>query len=198
MKRIFTNSEEIILASGSPRRQAYLTEMGLFFRVVPAFIEEKRTLSETPVHYIERLAAEKALCVAEQYPDSWIVAADTVVCQDDMLLEKPVDKGAAVKMLMILSGREHIVRTSLCLHNSNQSVTKIRSVSTRVAFWDFTENMAKSYVESGEPMDKAGSYGIQGIGACLVREIHGSYSNVVGLPLCEFVEMLSQCKLIKK
>jgi len=197
MKRIFTNSEDIVLASGSPRRQAYFTEMGLFFRVVPASIEEKCTSGETPVHYIERLAAEKALCVAGQFPDYWIVAADTVVCLGDILLEKPADEDAAVKMLMALSGREHIVRTSLCLHISNRSVTKIRSVSTRVLFWDYTEDVARSYVASGEPMDKAGSYGIQGKGAFLVREIHGSYSNVVGLPLCEFIEMLSQCKLIK-
>jgi len=196
MADIFSNTEKIILASGSPRRKAYLTEMGLSFRVVPASIEEKCALRETPVHYIRRLAQEKALCVAAKYPDCWIVSADTVVCLGNLLLEKPSDKEDAVKTLMSLSGHEHIVRTALCLHHSGKSVLKICSVNTRVIFWDFTKDVAKSYVDSGEPMDKAGSYGIQGMGAFLVREIHGSYSNVVGLPLYEFIEMLSQYKLI--
>ena len=196
MAGIFANTEEIVLASGSPRRQAYLTEMGLSFCVVPASIEEKCASGENPIQYIQRLAKEKALCVAAQYPESWIVAADTVVCLDDMLLEKPLDKEDAVKMLLTLSGREHIVRTALCLHNSEKLVSKICSVSTRVAFWDFTEDVARAYLDSGEPMDKAGSYGIQGQGAFLVRQIHGSYSNVVGLPLYEFIEMLTQCEII--
>jgi septum formation protein len=196
MAKIFSNTEKIILASGSPRRKAYLKEMGLSFRVVPASIEEKCALGEEPKHYIRRLAQEKALCVAAKYPDCWIVSADTVVCLGNLLLEKPLDKEDAVKTLMTLSGQEHTVRTALCLHHNEKSVVKIRAVSTRVIFWDYTEDVAKSYVDSGEPMDKAGSYGIQGKGAFLVREIHGSYSNVVGLPLCEFIEMLSQCKLI--
>jgi septum formation protein len=196
MADIFANTEKIVLASSSPRRKSYLMEMGLSFRVVPASIEEKCAFGEDQVHYIRRLAQEKALCVAARYPDSWVVAADTVVCLDMLLLEKPVDKKDAIQMLMSLSGREHIVRTALCLHNREQSVLEICSVSTRVVFWDFSRDVASSYVDSGEPMDKAGSYGVQGKGAFLVREIHGSYSNVVGLPLYEFIEMLNKYDLI--
>lgn len=198
MKRIFRNDKEIVLASASPRRQDYLAEMGLFFRVVPPGIDEKCALDEMPGQYIERLATEKALCVAKKYPDFWIVAADTVVCLGDTLLEKPADRKDAVKMLMTLSGREHQVRTCICLHNRSQSVIKTCSVSTRVRFWEFSEDIAHSYVASGESMDKAGSYGIQGKGTFLVREIQGSYSNVVGLPLYEFIEMLTKCNLINK
>ncbi len=196
MAAIFSNTEKIILASGSPRRRTYLKEMGLSFRAIPASIEEKCALGEDPKHYIRRLAQEKALCVAAKYPDCWIVSADTVVCLGNKLLEKPLDKEDAVRTLMSLSGQEHIVRTALCIYHSEKSVLKMCTVSTRVIFWDYTEDIAKSYVASGEPMDKAGSYGIQGRGAFLVREINGSYSNVVGLPLCEFIEMLGQCKLI--
>ena len=101
-------------------------------------------------------------------------------------------------MLLRLSGQEHVVKTSICLFNGERSVADIRSVSTRVVFWQYSENVARAYVQTGEPLDKAGSYGIQGKGGFLVREVHGSYSNVVGLPLCEFIEMLSHRKLISK
>ena len=196
MTRLFNSTEELILASGSPRRRAYLEDLGLRFRVMPADIEEIILPSESPGTYIERMAREKAENVAVKCYDSWIVAADTVVCFEDMVLEKPVDKSDAVEMLSRLSGKEHVVRTGVCLLNRNLSVCDICSASSRVIFWNFTEDVLKSYVQSGEPMDKAGSYGIQGKGAFLVREIHGSYSNIVGLPLYEFLDMLARHELI--
>jgi nucleoside triphosphate pyrophosphatase len=196
MSRLLTNGEKIILASGSPRRRAYFEDLGLSFTVSVANIEEKIFPGESPVSYIERLAYSKAGNVAEKNPKQWIVAADTVVCFEGMVLEKPVDEEDAISMLLRLSGQEHVVKTSICLLNREQSVADIRSVSTRVLFWKFPEDMARAYVETGEPLDKAGSYGIQGKGGSLVREIHGSYSNVVGLPLCEFIEMLSHRQLI--
>ncbi len=198
MSRLITNRETIILASGSPRRRAYLQDLGLSFSVSVAEVEEQISPHESPDAYIERLAYEKAGNVAEKNPKSWIVAADTVVCFESMVLEKPVSEEDAVVMLLQLSGHEHIVKTSVCLFNQERSVADIRSVSTRVLFWPFSENVARAYVQTGESLDKAGSYGIQGKGGCLVREIHGSYSNVVGLPLCEFVEMLSHRKLISQ
>ena len=198
MSQLFNSAEEIFLASGSPRRRAYFKDLGLFFRVIPPNIEERRFSTETPVAYIERLAREKAENVAEKYPGNWIVAADTVVCLENMVLEKPVNEAAAVEMLLCLSGREHTVRTAVCLHNKAQGVSGICSVSTVVVFWDVPEKVLRAYVQSGEPMDKAGSYGIQGKGAFLVREIHGSYSNVVGLPLCELIGMLNQYGLLGK
>ena len=198
MSQLFHTPEEIILASGSPRRHDYLRDLGLCFRVIPADIEEKLLATESPVAYIKRLARQKAEHVARNFPAHWVVAADTVVCFNDMVLEKPINKEDAVAMLLRLSGQEHVVRTAVCLHNKRQSVSELCVVSTRVVFWDFSEDVARSYVQSGEPMDKAGGYGIQGKGAFLVREIHGSYSNVVGLPLCEFIEMLSRYELIVK
>lgn len=189
-------AEEIILASGSPRRHAYFKDLGLSFRVVPADIEENKGPTETAVTYIERLAREKAQCVAEEYSKDWIVAADTVICLGDAVLEKPDDECAAVEMLLRLCGRKHTVRTAICLHNRAQGVSDICSVSTVVVFWDVPETMIRAYVQSGEPMDKAGSYGIQGKGAFLVQEIHGSYSNVVGLPLCECIGMLNRYGLL--
>ncbi len=196
MIRLFNSTEELILASGSPRRRAYLEDLGIVFRVIAADIEEIILPAESANTYVERMAREKAESVAETYSDCWIAAADTVVCFEDMVLEKPVDKNAAVEMLLRLSGKEHCVRTGVCLLNKNLSVCDICSVSSRVVFWNFTEDVVRSYVQSGEPMDKAGSYGIQGKGAFLVREIHGSYSNIVGLPLYEFIEMLARHKLI--
>jgi nucleoside triphosphate pyrophosphatase len=197
MSQLFNSVEEIVLASGSPRRHAYFKDLGLCFRVIPADIEEKKIPAETSVAYIERLAREKAESVAQKYPENWIVAADTVVCFEDMVLEKPDNEAAAVEMLLRLSGREHTVRTAVCLLNKAQGVSDICLVSTVVVFWNVTEAMVRAYVQTGEPMDKAGSYGIQGKGAFLVREIHGSYSNVVGLPLFEFIEMLNRYQLLR-
>ena len=196
MSRLITNKEEIILASGSPRRRAYLNDLGLSFSVRVAEIEEKIFPDESPVAYIERLARTKAENVAEKNPKNWIVAADTVVCFEGMVLEKPLDEADAVFMLLRLSGQEHVVKTSICLYNKELSVADICTVSTRVLFWKVPEDVVRAYVQTGEPLDKAGSYGIQGKGGFLVREIHGSYSNVVGLPLCEFIEMLSYRQLI--
>ena len=197
MTHILHNRQELILASGSPRRRGFFQDLGLLFRVVSAEIEEKQRADEAPVAYTRRLAFEKARAVAGNYPDQWIVGADTVVCIDEQILEKPVDSKDALRMLMRLRGREHIVHSSICLLHKKKFVSELCSVATRVQFWDFSEDIAKSYVETGEPLDKAGSYGIQGKGAFLVREIHGSYSNVVGLPLVECVEMFVRYGIIE-
>ncbi len=197
MTRILDNRQELILASGSPRRRDFFQDLGLLFRVVVAEIEEKQAAGETPVAYTRRLALEKARHVAENWPDQWIVAADTVVCLAEQILEKPVDNPDALRMLMRLRGQEHIVHSSVCLLHGKRSVAELCSVATSVRFWNFSEETAKSYVETGEPLDKAGSYGIQGRGAFLVQEIHGSYSNVVGLPLVECVEMFMRHGIVK-
>jgi len=197
MKQLFNNTAELILASGSPRRRAYLEDLGLSFCVIAADITETILEAETPAAYVERMAREKAASVGRKYFDRWIVAADTVVCLGDRVLGKPKDKKDAIEMLLRLSGQEHMVHTGVCLLNKSLTVCDIRVVSSRVIFWNYAEDVVRAYVDSGEPMDKAGSYGIQGKGAFLVREIHGSYSTVVGLPLCEFIEMLIQRKMIK-
>ena len=146
MLQLLKTTEEFILASGSPRRQKYFNDLGLLFHVVPADIEEKVLPAESPVNCIKRLAGQKAEHVAWKYPQHWIVAADTVVCFEDKILGKPDSKKDAIDMLLRLSGREHIVRTAVCLHNNSQSVSEICSVATRVVFWDFSEEMVKFYV----------------------------------------------------
>ncbi|MEN8199124.1 MAG: Maf family protein [Thermodesulfobacteriota bacterium] len=196
MSQIIQTDQPIILASGSPRRQAYFQDLGLNFTVKVADIEEKRLPGESPVAYVERLSREKADWVARANPGSWVVAADTVVCLDGVVLEKPADEEEAVAMLLQLSAQEHVVMTGVCLCNRKQAVSDVRSVSSRVSFWKVPEEMIRAYVKTGEPLDKAGSYGIQGKGGFLVREIVGSYSNIVGLPLCELIEMLANRNLI--
>ena len=197
MSQLFNSTEEIILASASPRRRTYFEDLGIFSRALPADVKEEKHPAETPAVYIKRLAREKAGNVAQKYPENWIVAADTIVCLDDMVLEKPDNEDTAIKMLLNLSGRKHTVCTAVCLQNLLRDVCDMCMVGTAVTFWKITEDMARAYVRTGEPMDKAGSYGIQGKGAFLVREIRGSYSNVVGLPLCEFLEMLNRYKLLE-
>ncbi|MFH2124754.1 MAG: Maf family protein [Pseudomonadota bacterium] len=180
----------MILASASPRRQGYLLDLGLEYRVHAADIDETPFPEEKPNAFVRRMAVEKARVVMDLYPDAWIVAADTVVSLADVILGKPKDRVDAVSMLMQLSGMEHWVRTGLCLACRQEGLVAVQSVATRVVFCSFPEEVAHAYVATGEPLDKAGSYGIQGKGAFLVKEIEGSYSNVVGLPLCELLGML--------
>lgn len=197
MTQILSNKMEIILASGSPRRQAFFQDLGLLFRVIISDIEEIREPDESPEEYTRRLAMEKAADVSGKHPEQWIIAADTVVCCDGSILEKPMDAEDAVQMLLMLQNREHVVCSSVCLMHGDHSVTEVCSVSTSVEFWDFSEEIIRRYVETKEPLDKAGAYGIQGKGAFLVRGIKGSYSNVVGLPLVECVEMLQRHGVVR-
>ena len=135
-------------------------------------------------------AAAKASDVAQRYPDQWILGADTIVVLDRVILGKPNSPAEAAAMLSQLSGRSHEVITGLCLTQENAGVHTQMYVETKVFMKKFTTEEILGYTNTGEPLDKAGSYGIQGIGACLVERIEGSYSNVVGLPLCEAVELL--------
>ena len=196
MGPILHNEQNIILASGSPRRRAYFEDLGLSFQVVLAEVEEKLGPDESPKAYTRRLALEKAAAVGKKHKEQWIVAADTVVCCDDKIMEKPVDAAEALAMLMLLRNREHQVLTSVCLYQEQGGVAECCSVVTSVSFWDFSEDMARAYVATKEPFDKAGSYGIQGRGAFLVKEVRGSYSNVVGLPLVECISMLVRHKVV--
>jgi septum formation protein len=192
MRPIYHTRKPLILASASPRRQGYFQDLGLEYRVHPADVNEELLPEEKPQDFVKRMAAEKASLVMDLYPASWIVAADTVVSFDDLVLGKPQDAMDAVSMLMQLSGKEHWVQTGICLACYQEGVLAVRVVRTRVMFSQFSERVARTYVATGEPLDKAGSYGIQGQGAFLVKEIRGSYSNVVGLPLHELLVMLEE------
>jgi septum formation protein len=143
------------------------------------------------------MAEEKSAAVSTEFPDAWVISGDTVVCLDDKILGKPADEREAVAQLMALSGREHYVRTAICVAHRSRGVKSVQLVSTKVLFAEFSETVARAYVATGESFDKAGAYGIQGKGIFLVRAIEGSYSNVVGLPLYELMEVLQAYGVIQ-
>ncbi len=183
----------LVLASGSPRRKEMLERVGLSLTVQAADVEEHAILGERPFQMAERLAGIKALAVAQlQHTPALVLAADTIVVLDREVLGKPADAADAARMLRSLSGREHVVITGFALIRSDTGVEKVRHVATVVHFRELTEGMIADYIATGEPLDKAGAYGIQGVGALLVRGIEGSYTNVVGLPLVEVLEALPQ------
>lgn len=167
-----------------------LRSVGLHFQVEPSRIEEAGVPPGNPASDAEKWAYIKSASVAAAFPDCWTLGADTIVVVDGRIFGKPADRDEAVNMLSQLSGRTHDVITGMCLMKSSAGIHKTGSVTTRVLFKDLSRKEIEAYVETGEPMDKAGAYGIQGIGACLVREICGSYTNVVGLPLCEVLDWL--------
>lgn len=189
---IYQTCKPLILASSSPQRQRYFQELGLEYSVYPPEIDEDLLPEEEPQNFVRRMAEEKCRAVMEHFPDSWVVAADTVVCLAGSVFGKPQDQADAVSMLMRLSGQEHWVQTGICLACCRAGVVAVRVVRSRVVFSPFSEDVAWAYVATGEPLNKAGAYGIQGKGACLVREIWGSYTNVVGLPLAELLALLEE------
>jgi septum formation protein len=190
--RIFVTKKPLILASESPRRRQYFDDLGLVYSISSSNVSEVLLEKEDPEGFAIRMAREKAMAVMSLYPGSWVVAADTVVTIDGAVLGKPADKSDAVAMLMRLSGREHSVWTGFCVGCVEEGTQIVDSVLTKVTFVDFSEEIARAYVATGEPLDKAGAYGIQGQGAFLVAALSGSYTNVVGLPLHEVIRCLSR------
>ena len=193
---MYYNCQQIVLASASPRRQQYLLDMGLVFSVQTAAIVEHPVDYEDPIAFVLRMAREKAAAVRVLFPNAWIIGGDTIVCLGQRILGKPVDSGDAVAQLMALSGREHVVRTGFCVTHAGKGVEVTQAVTTKVRFAPFSVATARAYVATGESLDKAGAYAIQGKGACLVQSIEGSYSNVVGLPLCELLQVLREHDVI--
>lgn len=179
----------LILASASPRRAELLTRVGLTFSIQPADIDETPVAGESAPGYVERLAREKALAVAQANPDSLVLGSDTSVVMNSDILGKPGSPAEAEAALARLSGGTHQVMTAVALvRNGNcQSVVSV----TDVTFRELGREEIRAYVASGEPMDKAGSYGIQGLGGIFVSELKGSYSAVVGLPLQETAQLLA-------
>lgn len=178
----------IILASKSPRRKDLLTESGLNFSVVPSSINEKDMLMDSPEPYVKALAMAKAELVALRFPDSWVIGADTIVLIDDMILGKPGSTKQARAMLKRLSGRTHQVFTGYCISCKTKNRYTSNAVMTDVHFKHLTDDEIEWYVHTPEPYDKAGGYAIQGLGTFLVKRINGSYTNVVGLPVCEVLD----------
>lgn len=181
---------KIILASASPRRKELLTLMGLQFEVKISSAKEEIILGESPEMQVKRISKVKADDIPLK-EDEVIIAADTVVVSPEgEILGKPRDKEDAVKMLLLLSGKTHSVFTGVTVKSREKSLSF--AVESKVTFIDFTKATAEKYVLTKEPMDKAGAYGIQGLGGVLVKEIKGDYFNIVGLPICPLREALSQ------
>ncbi|MCO7520800.1 MULTISPECIES: Maf family protein [unclassified Pseudomonas] len=182
---------QLYLASGSPRRRELLTQIGVPFTVVSAPVDETPLPGEAPAAYVERLAQAKAVAGFARTDGSGVVlGADTTVVLDGQILGKPENREQALAMLGDLSKREHQVLTAVALTDGRRSVS--RCVSTNVRFRTISFEQALRYWDSGEPVDKAGGYAIQGLGAVFVSAIEGSYSAVVGLPLSETAELLEQ------
>lgn len=194
---MFTACCPLILASASPRRRTYLSRLGLDFSIVPAAIDETCMPDESPQDFARRMAATKAKTVAAAHPEACVIGADTVVALDNRIFGKPENRKQALAMLTALQGRTHQVTTGFAIVAVNRNIAEIDTVTTQVTFGTFAEPVLRAYVDSGEPMDKAGSYGIQGIGSFLVRSISGSCSNVVGLPVHAVVRTLLEHALLQ-
>lgn len=183
----------VILASGSPRRRELLTLVGIAHEVRPADVDETQHDGESPHQYVERLARAKAAAGAAAEPDAVIIGADTTVVVDGNVLGKPGDAAEASLMLRALSGRSHVVLTAVavCWRGSTHSAVE----QVAVTFRKLSDHDIRCYVETGEPMDKAGAYGIQGFGATIVERVDGDYFSVMGLGLCRVAALFESAGL---
>ena len=179
----------LVLASRSPRRRRLLQQIGLPFRSLPSHVEENQTLGEPAVKAV-LLAEKKARAAYAKSHDGWILGADTMVVIGERILGKPTDHEEAHFMLSLLSGKEHEVITGFSLLNSSGDMAHSEAITTLVRMKRLDEKEINAYVATGEPFGKAGSYAIQGVGAFLVESISGSYTNVVGLPVCALIKSL--------
>lgn len=185
----------LILGSASPRRRELLEQLGVSFSVLPSHVDEPPPAGQAPEAYSRGLAENKVRATVALLQDSqrgaFVLGADTIVVVDDRVLNKPENDDEAQRMLMALQGRSHVVITAVCLAAAGEGAfARTIAVSSRVTFRALDAAAAARYVASGEGRDKAGSYAVQGLGAGLVRAIEGSYSNVVGLPACETLDLL--------
>ena len=182
----------LILASKSPRRRYLLKQAGLSFSVIPSDFDESRVPLSSPEIYVKTLAESKANDIAEKYPDKWIIGADTIVLIHGAILGKPASRDEARTMLKSLSGETHQVFTGYSVLCKSKDRHISGYVKTDVMFKQLTDHEIEWYIHTDEPFDKAGAYAIQGLGTFLVKSVNGSYTNVVGLPVCEVIEVLIQ------
>lgn len=185
-----TKNNAIYLASQSPRRRELLDQIGVNYDVLSVNVEECRQQEESAEDYVQRLSLDKALAGARLAADSPVLGADTIVVLERRVLEKPASEEESVAMLLALSDSTHQVMTAVSVVYGDQKMTRLST--TLVSFRRISEAEARSYWQTGEPRDKAGSYGIQGLGAVFVERIEGSYSGVVGLPLFDTANLLAQ------
>lgn len=183
---------KIILASASPRRAEILRTVGWPFEALPVQIDESRRAAEDAASYVQRLAREKAEAAAAQVRERTIVAADTTVVIDEHILEKPADHDDAMRMLRLLNNGWHEVLTGVAVIDADSSERKVAYETTAVKFAAMSDEEIEWYVATGEPMDKAGAYAIQGLGARFIEGIQGDYFNVVGLPVRLLYELMDR------
>jgi septum formation protein len=188
------SSCKVVLASSSPRRRELLNLIGIAHEVRPANLDESMRPRETPLRHAERLARDKASAVAMRDPDLITIAADTIVVINRKVLGKPVDKEDAARMLAMLSGREHTVITAVAVSRGKKLRSAIEEV--KVKFRRLREEEIEAYIATGEPMDKAGAYGIQGFGATIVERVEGDYFAVMGLPLVRLIGLMREVGVV--
>lgn len=193
---VFTLKKPLLLASSSPRRQRLLATLGIDCPAHPALIDETRLSGENGEKYVRRLAEAKAQAVAGGFPESFVLAADTVVCKGRRVLGKPSSPEEAARMLASLAGKTHRVLTGYCLVQKISELNIVDCVVSRVRFAAWDADTIAAYAACGEPLDKAGAYGIQGAGAFLAESVFGSSTNVIGLPLAEVVSLLLKLGVI--
>ena len=187
----------LILASASPRRRELLRAIGIPFRVIPSRVEEACFPGEAPRRFARRAARDKAAEVAARYPGTHVLSADTIVVVGGVLLGKPRDRQDGRRMLALLSGREHLVHTAVCLFREPGGCRNEALVTTRVLFRKLSGREIAGYLRTGESDDKAGAYAAQGAGNLLIERIAGSYTNVVGLPMTHVLSMLRRAGIVR-
>jgi septum formation protein len=197
MNRLFfTSDKDIILASASPRRQAFLHDLGLRFTIAPASINETPQAGELPENFVCRMAQTKAETIGTKNTASIIIGADTIISFHGEILGKPKSPSHALHILAKLQGTSHHVITGLCLYCYKDHLKTTITSTTTVTFARFPKKILEAYIGTGEPLDKAGAYAIQGRGGFLVRKISGSCSNVIGLPMSDLVSLLLSHNII--
>jgi septum formation protein len=193
----FRQNAELILASGSPRRLELLQGCGLSFEVLVSGCDEENLAGESPEQMVKRLAEAKARFVAQKHPGAWVLGADTDVVLDGEILGKPQDAQDAEKMLAKIQGREHLVWGGFAILNQARGITHVEAHLSRVQIAPLNERVIRSYVATGEPLDKAGAYAVQGLGAAFISRIEGSYTNVVGLNLEAVLRKLNELGVVE-
>lgn len=186
---------KLVLASASPRRSDILKNIGLTPVIQIADIDETPRKGENPPNYVMRLSYEKVMEVACSSEDALIIGGDTVVVLDEAILQKPVDEKEAMEMLRQLRNKRHQVLTGISIYDMKTDGSYTGLSVTEVEMADYSDEMIRSYIATGEPMDKAGAYGIQGVGAILVKEVCGDYNTVVGLPVSTLIEGFKQLNI---